>query len=60
MAHGDEDSLTVMDGKIHRRDDLIKPFTEIAWLKNKPKLFFIQACAVPRKPKVDLDIRAYV
>merc|ERR1719154_785839 len=63
MAHGDEGSLTVTDGKIPRRKDLIKPFTEIAWLKNKPKLFFIQACAnesvddstKQRKMKVKVD-----
>merc|ERR1719154_163885 len=57
MAHGDEDTLTVKDGKIHRRKDLIIPFTEIAWLKNKPKLFFIQACAVKKEPVYEEQMR---
>ncbi|KAF2367372.1 Caspase-like domain, partial [Trinorchestia longiramus] len=48
MAHGDKSYLTVKDGEIHRREDLIQPFVDIEWLKTKPKLFFIQACANKR------------
>jgi len=51
MAHGDKTHLRLKDGQIHRRTDLLQPFSEITWLKHKPKLFFIQACANrnPRK-----------
>ncbi|XP_076038184.1 caspase-8-like isoform X1 [Oratosquilla oratoria] len=50
MGHGDKSFLTVKGGeKIHRRRDLIEPFTEIKWFNKKPKLFFIQACAIRRK-----------
>ncbi|XP_018018622.1 uncharacterized protein LOC108675143 isoform X2 [Hyalella azteca] len=50
MAHGDKTHLFVKDGQIHRRTDLIQPFVDIDWLKTKPKLFFIQACA-NRRPR---------
>ena len=47
MGHGTKTHLIVdKDERIHRRKDLIEPFTEIDWLLNKPKLFFIQACGV--------------
>ncbi|ROT61665.1 caspase 4 [Penaeus vannamei] len=46
MSHGDETFLQVKNEKlIHRRVELIQPFTEIEWFNKKPKLFFIQACA---------------
>jgi len=50
MGHGDKSKLYVKDGPIHRRIDLLQPFSEIGWLKHKPKLFFIQACA-DREPR---------
>ena len=50
MAHGDENKLEVKEGSIDRRDDLLKPFSELYWLKHKPKLFFIQSC-LTRKPQ---------
>lgn len=46
MGHGSKSYLNVKGGQIHRRLDLIEPFTEIEWFYKKPKLFFIQACAV--------------
>ncbi|MPC26647.1 hypothetical protein E2C01_019793 [Portunus trituberculatus] len=46
MGHGSKTYLNVKEGQIHRRLDLIEPFTEIEWFFKKPKLFFIQACAV--------------
>ena len=52
MGHGTKTHLIVKGGKeVHRRKELIEPFTEIEWLKNKPKLFFIQACAVRKRTK---------
>ncbi|KAF2367373.1 Caspase-like domain, partial [Trinorchestia longiramus] len=48
MAHGDKTCLTVKDKDIRRRADLIQPIVDIEWLKTKPKLFFIQACAKKR------------
>ncbi|XP_042868851.1 uncharacterized protein LOC122251198 isoform X2 [Penaeus japonicus] len=52
MGHGDKTCLTVKnDERIHRRTDLIQPFTEIEWFNKKPKLFFIQACAVKKDRK---------
>lgn len=51
MGHGSKSYLSVKDGKIHRRVDLIEPFTEIEWFFKKPKLFFIQACAVKENRK---------
>ncbi|XP_045610647.2 cell death protein 3 isoform X1 [Procambarus clarkii] len=51
MGHGDKTYLNVKDGQIHRRLDLIEPFTEIEWFVKKPKLFFIQACAAKRDRK---------
>ncbi|CAL4226296.1 unnamed protein product, partial [Meganyctiphanes norvegica] len=46
MGHGSKSHLHVKNGTIHRRSDLIEPFTDIEWFFKKPKLFFIQACAV--------------
>ena len=46
MGHGNKTYLIVKEGQIHRRLDLIEPFMEIEWFLKKPKLFFIQACAV--------------
>ncbi|KAK4287090.1 hypothetical protein Pmani_039831 [Petrolisthes manimaculis] len=51
MGHGDKTNLKVSNGHIHRRLDLIEPFTQIEWFHKKPKLFFIQACAVKNKKK---------
>ncbi|CAL4081351.1 unnamed protein product, partial [Meganyctiphanes norvegica] len=51
MGHGSEDHLSVSNGSIHRRRDLIDPFTEIEWFYKKPKLFFIQACSVRMKTR---------
>ncbi|XP_042868849.1 caspase-8-like [Penaeus japonicus] len=48
MGHGDKTYLTVKEGHIHRRLDLIQPFTEIEWYNKKPKLFFIQACGTKK------------
>ncbi|XP_027235025.2 uncharacterized protein [Penaeus vannamei] len=48
MGHGDKTYLHVKDGRIHRRLELIEPVTEIEWYIKKPKLFFIQACAVKK------------
>ncbi|XP_047496981.1 uncharacterized protein LOC125044384 [Penaeus chinensis] len=48
MGHGDKTYLHVKGGRIHRRLDLIEPFTEIQWYIKKPKLFFIQACAIKK------------
>lgn len=46
MGHGNKSHLRVKDKEIHRRRDFIEPFTKIEWFSKKPKLFFIQACAV--------------
>lgn len=54
MAHGDKTYLKVKDGEIHRRSELLQPFVDIDWLKNKPKLFFIQACANKRESRLSL------
>ncbi|XP_037783137.1 uncharacterized protein LOC119579411 isoform X1 [Penaeus monodon] len=52
MGHGNKTYLTVKnEQRIHRRTDLIQPFTEIEWFNKKPKLFFIQACAVKKDRK---------
>lgn len=51
MGHGSKTYLHVKEGQIHRRLDLIEPFTEIEWFFKKPKLFFIQACAVKENRK---------
>lgn len=51
MGHGSKSYLNVKEGQIHRRLDLIEPFTEIEWFFKKPKLFFIQACAVKENRK---------
>ncbi|KAG0726715.1 Caspase-8 [Chionoecetes opilio] len=51
MGHGSKSYLIVKEGQIHRRLDLIEPFTEIEWFYKKPKLFFIQACAVKENRK---------
>ncbi|KAG7175199.1 caspase-8-like [Homarus americanus] len=51
MGHGDKTYLEAKNSRIHRRVDLIEPFTEIEWFFKKPKLFFIQACAVKKDRK---------
>lgn len=51
MGHGSKSYLKVKGGHIHRRVELIEPFTEIEWFYKKPKLFFIQACAVKENRK---------
>lgn len=51
MGHGSKSYLKVKDKNIHRRLELIEPFTEIEWFYKKPKLFFIQACAVKENRK---------
>lgn len=51
MGHGSKSYLKVKGGHIHRRIELIEPFTEIEWFYKKPKLFFIQACAVKENRK---------
>ncbi|CAL4084487.1 unnamed protein product [Meganyctiphanes norvegica] len=51
MGHGSKSSLNVKNGTIHRRTDFIEPFTEVEWFHKKPKLFFIQACAVKQNRK---------
>ncbi|XP_071546196.1 uncharacterized protein [Panulirus ornatus] len=51
MGHGNKTYLDVANGRIHRRVDFIEPFTNIEWFFKKPKLFFIQACAIKRDRK---------
>lgn len=51
MGHGSKSYLSVKGGRIHRRLELIEPFTDIEWFYKKPKLFFIQACAVKENRK---------
>ncbi|XP_045610649.2 uncharacterized protein [Procambarus clarkii] len=53
MSHGSKTYVNVIDGKIHRRGELIDPITKIDWLLMKPKLFFFQACAVRYKSIFD-------
>ena len=51
MGHGDKSYLRIKDRDIHRRTEFIQPFADIEWLRKKPKLFFIQACANRRQSK---------
>ena len=59
MGHGDLHSLQLKDDKIDRRADFIEPFAKIEWLKMKPKLFFIEACAV-KPPSKEKGISSYL
>ena len=44
MSHGDEDSIIASDNKNIKLNQFFNPIKSNLSLKNKPKLFFIQAC----------------
>ena len=46
LAHGTDKYLALKDDDfINYHTGLFKPFSKISWLKDRPTLFFIQACA---------------
>jgi caspase 7 len=60
MSHGNEDKIVTSDNKEISFEEIMAPIKECETLKNKPKLFFFQACRGDIEMEKNKDFKSLI